>query len=433
MLINKNTSVFIRAFLILVFSMSTTVVHGQAINYSGKYKVKEGSSGELEVVHRGTHVSLIYRGDTYESELEGTTITGYAKQPRNYVGTYAECYDRIMADAIKAKAFRKYLKITFNSNDISGTIRIPRFKCHEDDTIEIIRGEEVTFKLNYKTNDLVYTKSDKIIKLNADNLEDKTVLISGLTKGNNLTVDQGDDLIFYQDGEAIYTANLDGSNKQKIITAETGASVVHMALDEIRNILFWTESYYIYRFDYPDGNVKRKALTERLQHPTFWLAVDTEHKKIYWSSNYTNTVYRSNYTGRDREEFTNAAGMKYINIDPDKRNLYCGGYRGLKRVSLDSREEKQVLTEFKYYDEDLSRYEKLNDAWEFVYDNEFDRLYFMSSNHFYKILVNREYQIFDCKLGYINGVTGYSFMSNKPVTTHNNPDNDFNIWTLINQ
>ena len=411
-------------FILSAFNFSNAF--GQVTNYTGKYEIKEGPGGELEVLHKGSFVSMVYRGDTYESELSGSTITGYAKQPRNYVGEYAECYDRVMADAANAKAFRKHLTIAFNENEILGTVKVPRFKCNEDDSIEIIPGDAVILKLNYRANDLVWITRDKILKMNVNKPEEKTILISGLSKGRNITIDQDDDLIFYQDGDDIWTANLDGGNKKKIISAEEGTSMVHFAVDDKNNVLLWSENYYIYRFDYPDGNIRRKPITERLPKPPFWITVDTDHEKVYWSSNYTDIIYRSNYTGRDREEFTSYKG-KYVSIDMNSRNLYCAGYTGVKKINLDSRKEEEVVSASKL------RERELNGPLEFVFDNEFGRLYFIVSHKFYKIAKNRDHQILDSNFNWIHHVAGYSFMSNKPVTSNSNRDNDFNIWTLIRQ
>ena len=397
---------------------------GQDRNYTGEYEIVSGPGRVVKVFQEGTTVKMIYRGNTYETTLDGTTLKGFSQQDQSWVGDNAVCYQHILSDPEKAKTFRKALTVTFGNGQITGSIRIPKFICGEDESVQMMPGEVRQLKLSKKPNDLYWITDKAIFKCNVGDRESKIEIIGDLKKGYNIVLDEGGSILFYQDGDTIYSANSDGTNRTKLITAPEHASIRHLAVDGKENILFWSENYAIYRFDYPDGNVRRKQILKQ-QHPTHWLALDTEHQKIYWTSHYTDSIYRSNYTGRDTEYFTTDTA-DYINIDTKNRILYGADYKGVRAINLDSGISKEVI--------DASDYKKkdFNDPKEFYFDKDFNRLYFLGDHELYKAN-NKNYRVLDTKLGYFWHVFGLALVTGKPNLESIDPDVEFDIWTLIRQ
>ena len=397
---------------------------GQDRNYTGEYEIISGPGRVVKVLHDGTTVKMIYRGNEYETTLDGTTLKGFSQQDQSWVGDNATCYQRILSDPEKAKNFRKALTVTFGNGRITGSIRIPKFICGEDESVQMMPGEARQLKLNKKPNDLYWITNKAVLKCNVGDRESKIEIIGDLKKGNNIALDEGGSILFYQDGDTIYSANSDGTNRVKLIMAPEHASIRHLAVDGKENILFWSENYAIYRFDYPDGNVRRKQILKQ-QHPTHWLALDTEHQKIYWTSHYTDSIYRSNYTGRDKEYFATDTA-DYINIDTKNRILYGADYKGVRAINLDSRTSEEVIGASDYRKKDF------NDPKEFYFDKDFNRLYFLGDNELYKAN-NKNYRVLDAKLGYFWHVLGIALVTGKPNSESIDRDVEFDIWTLIRQ
>ena len=205
--------------------LASFICDGQDANYSGKYKVVSSQGGELEVIQNGSTATIVFKGDRYECEVGGNRIAGYAVQRRNFVGRFAQCYDRIMADPEKAQLFRKFISISFDDLFISGMTQAPLLECVDEETARVLEGDIKTLMLSYNSNDLLWITKTGIYRCNIENPSQRVEVVGGLSKGSNVAVDQEDDFIFYSDGGDIWSVKLDGSDKKKIISLGFGMEI----------------------------------------------------------------------------------------------------------------------------------------------------------------------------------------------------------------
>ena len=146
----------------------------------------------------------------------------------------------------------------------------------------------------------------------------------------------------------IQRSNLDGSNKQDILTG----AVSDIALDVESRQMYWTEPFgsdKIVRANF-DGSNRQELLTG-LTTPGE-IALDIEGDKMYWTarrdSDATNTIVRSNLDGSNKQDVITVSGASVTDValDLERDQLYWAEWNPGKivRSNLDGSNKQDVVT-----------------------------------------------------------------------------------------
>ena len=167
-------------------------------------------------------------------------------------------------------------------------------------------GAPVAIKLDL-TGGKMYWIPDATSSIRRANLDGSDIEYVITTGGYpvRFVLDLANSKMYWTDtlGYKIHRANLDGTDMEDHIQGLISPQGI--ALDRIRNTIYWvqdgTNANAIYRADLNGSNIQA-VITSGLDEP-FGLALDTAREKIYWTDTGTNKIQRANYDGTNVETF----------------------------------------------------------------------------------------------------------------------------------
>ena len=152
----------------------------------------------------------------------------------------------------------------------------------------------------------------------------------------------------YRDG-IVARANLDGSNSEALFL---GSHPRDIALDLVRDKVYWTDSGRILRDDLDDPNRGNREDYEYDEYDeilsgfssTLSIALDVEGGKMYWTD--AETIRRADLDGQNIEEVLTVLDgyPEEINLDVDQGKIYWTnpGTQTIQRADLDG-ENREIL------------------------------------------------------------------------------------------
>ena len=146
--------------------------------------------------------------------------------------------------------------------------------------------------------------------------------------------------------DKLYCSNLDGSNAQPILSANTSA----IAVDYIDNKIYWAD-FVGGQFEIRRSNLDGSDIEEILTLATRivrGLVLDVEARKIYWSNqthSFEERIERANLDGSNREILIDGSELWWgIFIDQINNKMYCLRGRSILRANLDGSNVESVFS-----------------------------------------------------------------------------------------
>jgi sugar lactone lactonase YvrE len=213
------------------------------------------------------------------------------------------------------------------------------------------KGEQLFF-----TDVFLPTFSDGLIeRLNADGKNLKSLVSTG-DGARGIAVDPVNGKIYWSDvnRHVISTANLDGKHQKDIVTGDLEASDLEIVVK--REKIYWVD---VLNQQIGRANLDGSNQTVLIYSPcgignspicpsmNGWLAIDSRHKKLYWTTVYCSNhscdsilgdILRSNLNGSNIETVVAAVGSPAsIEVDPTGKKIYWADFVNdvIRRSNLD--------------------------------------------------------------------------------------------------
>ena len=229
---------------------------------------------------------------------------------------------------------------------------------------QVSDGDNAKSKMNsharehlFFTDVFLPTFTDGLIeRLNSDGKRLKSVVSTG-DGAHGIAVDPVNGIIYWSDTNhhVISKANLDGKKKKDIVTM-MGLKVFDLDIDVERKKIYWVDvlNQQIRRANL-DGTDQTVLIHSPACVPSVsptcsfngWLAIDSGHKKLYWTNVYCSTnscdkvsgdILRSDLDGSNIETVVAAVGSpSSIQVDPIEKKIYWTDYVNdvVRRSNLD--------------------------------------------------------------------------------------------------
>ena len=215
-----------------------------------------------------------------------------------------------------------------------------------DIALDLVRGKVYWTSLNF----------DRILRADLDgqNVEYDYIRVdSGFPRGIALYVDRGK--IYWTDAGTIQRADLDGQNREVILTVSDDYPE-KIILDVDGGKIYWTDSgpgtQTIQRADLNGENVEHlfdleNDVKRNLFGPRTGIALDLDQGKIYWTDSGPGTIQRADLDGQNREVLFDPMLREPhgIALDMDKMYWIDEVKETIQRADLDGENIEVLITE----------------------------------------------------------------------------------------
>ncbi|MCG9134422.1 leucine-rich repeat domain-containing protein [Candidatus Poribacteria bacterium] len=198
------------------------------------------------------------------------------------------------------------------------------------------RGAQIALDL---VNGKMYWTNNRHYYIQRANLDGSDAQKLSINTGNltGIALDIAEGKIYWTNS-GIYSANLDGSNIQKLITVEARS----IALDTARGKMYW--------YNYHKNNIQRANLDgTNIQNvvPTgslYQIAIDVASGKVYWTTS-SNKLQYANLNGTNVQDVVTGVYPESIAIDIAAEKVYWTTNDKIQRANLDGTNVQDVATE----------------------------------------------------------------------------------------
>ncbi|MDK1046367.1 MAG: hypothetical protein QGM45_11875 [Anaerolineales bacterium] len=187
--------------------------------------------------------------------------------------------------------------------------------------------------------------SRRIQRANPDGSEYEVILEGVYAAG--IAIDSLGQKIYWT-GAGIHRANLDGSNRENVVTDLGGP--VGLAVDSVAGKIYWTDakrfSERVLRANLDGSDIEELTLLDPASKPRE-IALDLPGGKMYWREKTSNRIMRANLDGSNVEVWllVTISGLNHwgFAVDVQARKLYWGEDYRVKRANLDGSSPEDVI------------------------------------------------------------------------------------------
>ena len=197
--------------------------------------------------------------------------------------------------------------------DLVTTVELPEIDLPEGIAVDGIRGKVYWTDLG----------TDKIYSADLDG-SNVQAIVTGLLSPRDIAVDVAGGKIYWAETASpiIQRADLDGSNVQAIVTTGVG-NPRGIAVDSINGKIYWTDvnADDILQADLGGTNVQA-IVTTGLADPV-GIAVDTVGGRIYWANQITNSIQRADLDGANVGNHVGGLSQPFgVAVDVESGKIY---------------------------------------------------------------------------------------------------------------
>jgi hypothetical protein len=190
-------------------------------------------------------------------------------------------------------------------------------------------------ELDVKNNRIYFMTSDKIYSsdLNAKN---ETTLVTDLKYGEGLVLDRKNNKLYWTERVwngpgMLKKCNIDGSNIENVISPST-KEPSSLDIDFSLNKIFWTdiEEKKIYKSNLDGTGIEIvKQINTTAYIYEYYIELDTNNKKIYWTNNTVDELHIMDYNGNNEMVIIKDVINQPLKViaDNSKKELYLVDYK----------------------------------------------------------------------------------------------------------